>query len=177
MFDSIAKKYDLGNSVLSFGTHFIWRKQLLSMLPKAIDKKVVDICTGTGDLLPILSKRFSGGNSENVIGLDFSANMLSVCREKHSEFKVIQGDALNLPFEDNSFDVASVSFGVRNYADLEIGLSEIYRILKPGASVLILEFGQPKVPVFSSFYKLYSKYIMPIIGGFITGNRDAYEYL
>lgn len=177
MFNSIAKKYDLGNTILSFGTHHLWRKTLIRMLPKALNLKVLDVCTGTGDLLPLLYKRFSSSDTENVKGIDFSSDMLAESRIKYPEFKVEKGDAQALTYNDNSFDITSVAFGVRNYTDLELGLSELYRVLKPGGSALILEFGQPKIPIFSSLYKFYSKYIMPLIGGLVTGNKEAYTYL
>lgn len=177
MFNSIAKKYDLGNTILSFGTHNLWRKTLIKMHPKSSNLKVLDVCTGTGDLLPLLHKRFVGENEENVVGIDFSSDMLDQSRVKYPMFKVEKGDAQNLPYADDSFDVTSVAFGVRNYTDLELGLNELYRVLKPGGSALILEFGQPNIPVFSILYKFYSKYIMPLIGGIVTGNREAYTYL
>lgn len=177
MFDSIANRYDLGNTVLSFGFHYLWRKVLVGLLPKAENFRVLDICTGTGDLLPLLAKRFSASNPNLVEGIDFSNSMLECSRKKYPEYKVQQADALNLPHDKETFDVASVAFGVRNYANLSEGLKEANRVLKTGGHLLVLEFGQPKFALFNILYSFYSKHLMPIIGGLITGNREAYSYL
>lgn len=174
MFAEIAPRYDMANTVLSFGIHHLWRKALINMLPEASNKKVLDLCTGTGDLLPLLNKRFG-----NAVGADFCLPMLEQANEKKlsARFDLIQADALNLPFAESSFDIVSVAFGVRNFENLEKGLSEVYRVLKPGGSALILEFGQPKNRLFSALYNFYSKHFMPLLGGLISGNRTAYEYL
>jgi demethylmenaquinone methyltransferase/2-methoxy-6-polyprenyl-1,4-benzoquinol methylase len=175
MFSDIAPRYDLVNSVLSFGVHHYWRKVLVRLLPPSKDKIVLDLCTGTGDLLPILTKRFG-----KVMGADFCLPMLERAGKKLKscpETKLIQADALNLPFNDESFDIVSVAFGVRNFENLERGLKEIHRVLKPGGSALILEFGQPGGIFFGPLYNFYSKFVMPNVGGLISGNKVAYEYL
>ena len=176
MFGTIAPKYDLTNTVLSFGMHHLWKQRLVQSLPESHDKRVLDLCTGTGDLLPLLSNRFG-----SVVGADFCLEMLEVGRKKFevlgTPFELVQADALNLPFEDTSFDIVSVSFGVRNFKDLNKGLSEILRVLRPGGSILILEFGQPNGLLFGPLYRFYSKYVIPLIGGVLTGNRYAYKYL
>jgi demethylmenaquinone methyltransferase/2-methoxy-6-polyprenyl-1,4-benzoquinol methylase len=177
MFNSIAKNYDLGNTVLSFGIHHYWRKVLVRLLPKSNNLKVLDICTGTGDLLPLLEQRFAEHHPEQVQGIDFSDAMLDRSRSKYPKYKVQQADALALPFGADLFGLASVAFGVRNFAILQDGLREAYRVLKPEGYFLVLEFGQPKIPIFSQVYQFYSKHIMPIIGGLVTGNRQAYSYL
>jgi demethylmenaquinone methyltransferase / 2-methoxy-6-polyprenyl-1,4-benzoquinol methylase len=177
MFNSIAKNYDLGNTVLSFGVHHYWRRVLVNLLPKSENLNVLDICTGTGDLLPLLEERFAENHPEKVQGIDFSDAMLDRSRIKYPKYSVQQADALALPFEANVFDLASVAFGVRNFAVLQEGLKEAFRVLKPQAYFLVLEFGQPKIPIFSQIYKFYSDHIMPIIGGLVTGNRQAYSYL
>ena len=173
MFSDIAPRYDLANSVLSFGIHHLWRRILVRMLPASQDKLVLDLCTGTGDLLPILKKRFG-----NVVGADFCLPMLQFARSKNEKStEIMQADALCLPFKDQSFDIVTVAFGVRNFEDLEKGLREIQRVLKSDGKILVLEFGQPNSLFFGSLYSFYSKYLMPLIGGAISGNRKAYEYL
>ncbi|MCB0317589.1 MAG: ubiquinone/menaquinone biosynthesis methyltransferase [Bdellovibrionales bacterium] len=178
MFANIASRYDLTNTVLSMGIHHIWRRKLVKMAPALTNGLALDVCTGTGDLLPLLKKRFG-----NAYGLDFAFPMLveglSLQRER-AEMGLcprMQADALNQPFLDGKFDVITVSFGVRNFEDLTAGIKEMLRVLKPGGSLLVLEFGQPKNKLFSWLYNFYSKHVMPIIGGLLTGNRQAYEYL
>ncbi len=176
MFGSIAPKYDLANTVLSFGSHHLWKRWLVRLLPQSSNLKVLDLCTGTGDLLPILESRFGKAS-----GADFCKEMLDLARDRYSKrgkiFELHQADAMNLSFEDSSFDIVTVSFGVRNFKDLSNGLSEIFRIIKPAGYLLVLEFGQPQGIVFGPLYRFYSKYIIPIIGGFLTGNKTAYTYL
>jgi demethylmenaquinone methyltransferase/2-methoxy-6-polyprenyl-1,4-benzoquinol methylase len=174
MFSSIANRYDLGNTVLSMGIHHLWRKTLLDLVALEKGEYALDLCTGTGDLLPGLEKQFP-----KVTGADFCQPMLELAKVKNPSEKrhLVQADALNLPFADNTFDLVTVSFGVRNFADLQKGLSEIYRVLKPKGRIIVLEFGQPQVPIFSILYKWYSKNIMPLIGGAVTGNKSAYTYL
>lgn len=169
MFNSIASSYDLVNTVLSFGIHHSWRSALKGILPDG--KRALDLCTGTGDLLPILSGKYS-----EVVGGDFSRSML-LCGRSKGVFNLAQSDALSLPFKDESFDVVTIAFGVRNFEDLRLGLRESRRVLKRGGSIIVLEFGQPFVPGFSMLFKVYSKWIMPIVGGLLSGNRAAYEYL
>ena len=176
MFGSIAKRYDLTNTALSMGLHHAWKRKLIRMAKGGADLKVLDLCTGTGDLLPILETKFG-----TVVGADFCAPMLQVAEKRFNSrikrFELKEADAMALPFSDGSFDAVTCSFGVRNFKDLSQGLSEIERILKPGGEILVLEFGQPQGLIFGSLFKFYSKYIMPIIGGLLTGNRQAYEYL
>lgn len=176
MFGDIARRYDLANSVLSFGIHHIWRRRLVGMLPPAKDLLALDLCTGTADLVPIVAKRFG-----NCVGADFCLPMLEQGRDKLKQVEgravLVQADAMRLPFHDESFDIVTVSFGVRNFEKLEQGLSEIRRVLKPGGALLVLEFGQPSLPVWRELYKFYSAYLMPFIGGLVTGKRDAYTYL
>ena len=176
MFGAIASKYDITNTVLSFGMHHLWKKRLVRMSPQSRDLKGLDLCTGTGDMLPLLSEKLG-----SVVGADFCEPMLEVGRKKFKaegrHFDLIQADAHDLPFPDQSFDVVSVSFGVRNFRDLRKGLSEIFRVLKPSGTLLILEFGQPQGFFFGPLYRFYSKYIIPLIGGLLTGSRHAYTYL
>lgn len=180
MFGAIAGRYDLANSVLSLGIHHSWRKSLLKLLPQSSTDKnssVLDLCTGTGDLLPLLRARFG-----KVYGADFCLPMLSLAaskEEKHQflQPRLIQADALRMPFHDNIFDVVTVAFGVRNFEDTEKGLKEISRIIRPGGAILVLEFGQPNIPLFSQLYNFYSRFFMPLLGGLLTGKKEAYRYL
>ena len=139
------------------------------MLPRG--ERALDLCTGSGDLLPMLSSKYP-----YVVGGDFSHSMLLHGRSK-GNFTLAQSDALFLPFKNDSFDVVTVAFGVRNFEDLGKGLREINRVLRRGGTILVLEFGQPYVPGFSLLFRIYSKWIMPTLGGLISGNKKAYEYL
>jgi demethylmenaquinone methyltransferase/2-methoxy-6-polyprenyl-1,4-benzoquinol methylase len=176
MFSSIAPKYDITNFALSFGTHHLWKMSFIKRIPISAASSVMDLACGTGDLVPLLKKRFAKDSSK-VTGVDFCEPMLEVARTRFPEEQFVVGDALNLSFPDNHFDVVTVSFGVRNFEDLDKGLAEIHRVLKPGGVIAILEFGQPSNLIFRSLYQFYSKYIMPVIGGVLTGNKKAYEYL
>ncbi len=177
MFGSIAGRYDVTNSVLSFGIHHLWRRALIRSIPPLTNGLALDLCTGTGDLLKPLAKRFG-----RVVGADFCLPMMRHGVEKAAAagsgfLGYAQGDAMRLPFADAVFDVVSVAFGVRNFEDRHRGLREIFRVLKPGGHALILEFGQPKNFFMRAGYQLYSKWGMPVIGGALTGNKDAYSYL
>lgn len=177
MFGSIAHRYDLTNSVLSMGIHHLWRRKLVRMIPKSPQGLALDLCSGTGDLIPLLESRFG-----RVVGGDFCFPMLSNGRNKFARQikpmpRFVQSDALRLPFPDKTFDVVSVAFGVRNLENLPAGLREILRVLKPGGRLLVLEFGQPRGLFFAPIFRLYSRFLMPLIGGVLTGNRHAYTYL
>lgn len=178
MFGSIAPRYDLGNTVLSMGIHHLWRRKLIGMLPEITEPAIIlDLCTGTGDLLPVLKKKVPHGT---IVGADFCYPMLEEAARKEkvrsTKGSILQADALKLPLPDNSITAVTVAFGVRNFENTLIGLKEINRVLVPGGTLLVLEFGQPS-GLFGLFYRLYSKFVMPVIGGLITGNRDAYKYL
>jgi demethylmenaquinone methyltransferase / 2-methoxy-6-polyprenyl-1,4-benzoquinol methylase len=173
MFGSIAERYDVTNSVLSCGIHWLWKRRIASLVPEGA--RVLDLCTGTGDLLPLLSKRAS-----EVVGADFCLPMLEQAERRgfvKGNVSLVQADALAMPFEDNSFTAMTIAFGVRNFEDLQAGLQESFRVLAPGSKLLVLEFGQPHLPGWRELYNLYSRFIMPFIGGLLTGNREAYEYL
>ncbi len=177
MFDSIAPKYDTINSTLSFGVDRIWRKQLLAMAKGQRFHNAVDIATGTGAFLPALAKI-----SAKVTGVDLSPKMLEVAKrlvrdEKLTSVSLMEGDALALPISSSSADLVTVAFGVRNFEVLEHGLAEICRILQPGGSLLILEFGQPKNILLRWFYQQYSTLVIPLIGGLVSQNNAAYRYL
>jgi demethylmenaquinone methyltransferase/2-methoxy-6-polyprenyl-1,4-benzoquinol methylase len=173
MFDCIAHRYDLANDVLSGGVHHLWRRTLEGRMRSC--NRALDIATGTGALVPYILKKAS-----TVVGVDFSEGMLKHVPEplrldRRVSFQ--RADALALPFEDNSFDCVTVAFGVRNYECLEQGLREICRVVRPGGQVLVLEFGQIRRPVIGAVYQTYSRYILPRLGGMLTGNVKAYEYL
>jgi demethylmenaquinone methyltransferase / 2-methoxy-6-polyprenyl-1,4-benzoquinol methylase len=179
MFASVARRYDLANWVLSFGAHRYWQWSAARMLrSSAEDTRVLDLCSGTGALLPELVRRF-----RTVTAADFCGEMLEVGRQRFqsaswfSRVEFVRADALALPFSSESFDAVTVAYGVRNFEDLDRGLSEISRVLKPSGEVMILEFGQPSQPALAALYRWYSKEVMPRIGGALTGRPDAYRYL
>ncbi|XXF81126.1 bifunctional demethylmenaquinone methyltransferase/2-methoxy-6-polyprenyl-1,4-benzoquinol methylase UbiE [Myxococcaceae bacterium GXIMD 01537] len=178
MFSSIATRYDVTNEVLSFGIHRLWRRKAVKYSGAKEGDSVLDCATGTGDLA--LSFKRKVGASGRVMGTDFCPEMLQSAPAKAAEaglaveFQV--ADAMALPFADNTFDVASISFGIRNVDDPVQCLREMGRVVKPGGRVVVLEFGQPTGP-FGALFRMYSKVIMPAIGGLLTGNRAAYEYL
>lgn len=178
MFGSIADRYDVTNTVLSFGIHHLWRKKAVKLCNVKNGQHILDCATGTGDFAIEFKKAV--GPSGRVIGTDFSPEMIAPAPNKAEKkdldilFEV--ADAMNLPYADNEFDVASIAFGIRNVDDPFICLKELARVVKPGGKVVVLEFGQAhglmKYP-----FTFYSKYVMPTVGGLLTGNRDAYEYL
>jgi demethylmenaquinone methyltransferase/2-methoxy-6-polyprenyl-1,4-benzoquinol methylase len=178
MFSTIAPTYDRANTALSFGVHHAWRRRAVAESGARAGDNVLDCATGTGDLA-IAFKRVVGP-SGSVLGTDFNADMLSFAPAKaHAKgleigFEV--ADAMALPYRDASFDIASIAFGIRNVDDPATALSELARVVRPGGRVVVLEFGQPR-GVFGSVYDWYSRHIIPRIGGMITGDRTAYEYL
>ena len=178
MFADIADDYDRINSILSFGIHNAWRKKTVLESEARPGDRVLDCATGTGDLA--LEFKKTVGHEGYVLGTDFCKEMIEHAPGKAEERKLVVefevADAMNLPYDDNSFDVASIAFGIRNVDDPVICLKEMARVVKPGGRVVVLEFGQPK-GLLKMPYELYSRHIMPTIGGWISGNRDAYTYL
>ena len=179
MFNSISKKYDFLNHFLSLGIDIRWRKKAIKLLKKDNPKHILDIATGTADFaIESLSLK-----PEKVSGVDISEGMLSVGREKlkkKSLDHIIQlelGDSEKLLFEDNKFDAVIVSFGVRNFAHLEKGLADMYRVLKPGGKTVIVEFSRPSKFPFKSIYNFYFKAILPKIGRLVSKDQSAYTYL
>lgn len=179
MFDTISNEYDGLNRVISFGIDVKWRKKVVDIITKSNANRILDIATGTGDLAINLAKT----NAKEIIGLDISEGMLEVGRKKIAErkldhkIKMMLGDSEDLPFEDNSFDAISVAFGVRNFENLEKGLSEILRVLKPNGIFVILETSVPIKTPYKQGYKFYSKYVLPTIGKVFSRDRVAYSYL
>jgi demethylmenaquinone methyltransferase/2-methoxy-6-polyprenyl-1,4-benzoquinol methylase len=175
MFDSIAPRYDLLNHVLSIEQDRWWRrkaaKNALAGKPQA---RVLDLCCGTGDLALALRKRDPGSR---VFAGDFSLQMLLRCLEKGGATPPLQLDALDLPFRDASFDVVTVAFGVRNYADRARGFAEAFRVLRDTGRFVILEFSRPPDTWFGALYRFYSKHVLPRVGAWISRSDGAYKYL
>ena len=180
-FSSVAPRYDLANHWLSGGIDYYWRHRLVKLAPKNMPTDILDLATGSGDVLFALRKGL--GNKVNLTGLDFCEPMLEQARAKRTvrglgdaTNQFLHGDCLNLPFEDNSFDLITIAFGLRNLADRAKGLAEMQRVLRPGGRLIILEFSQPYL-WFRPFYYLYLRGILPWVARWLTGDRDAYIYL
>ncbi|MBY8962763.1 bifunctional demethylmenaquinone methyltransferase/2-methoxy-6-polyprenyl-1,4-benzoquinol methylase UbiE [Flavobacterium sp. D11R37] len=179
MFDTISENYDGLNRVISFGIDVKWRKKVLKMVADTKPKTILDIATGTGDLAILMTAT----SATEIVGADISAGMLDVGRKKISErkldskIKMVLADSENLPFEDNYFDAITVAFGVRNFENLEKGLSEILRVLRPGGIFVILETSVPTRFPYKQGYRFYSKFILPVIGRLFSKDKSAYAYL
>lgn len=179
MFNNISPKYDLLNHVLSMGIDILWRKNAVRMLKPFNPKIILDIASGTGDFALETSRL----KPEKIYGVDISEGMLEVGRKKVEARKLNHmiemqvGDSENLQFEDNYFDAVTVAFGVRNYENLKLGLSEMFRVMKPGGHVVIIEFSQPTAFPVKQLYNFYSRAILPRIGKMISKDKAAYEYL
>ena len=186
MFGRVARRYDFLNHLLSFNLDRTWRARTVRELRAALERpgaRVLDLCCGTGDLLlamtgPLADAR---GSVPGAIGIDFCHPMLVAARGKVERRRVnaalVEADALALPLADRSVDVVATAFGFRNLANYEKGLREIERVLKPGGTAAILEFSQPPSPLFASLYRFYSRRVLPAVGGAVSGERGAYEYL
>ncbi len=180
MFDNISEEYDGLNRVISFGIDVKWRKKVVQLVADAQPESVLDIATGTGDLIINIAKRTK---AQKLVGLDISEGMLSVGRKKisadglDSRIEMVQADSEQMPFEDNCFDAITVAFGVRNFEHLEKGLGEILRVLKPGGTFIILETSVPTKTPYKQGYKIHSKYILPTVGKLFSKDKDAYSYL
>lgn len=179
MFDTISGNYDGLNRVISFGIDIKWRKKVLKLVSDKNPKTVLDIATGTGDLAILMTNT----SAEKIIGLDISAGMLEVGRNKikaknlSDKIEMILADSENMPFEDNIFDAITVAFGVRNFENLEKGLAEILRVLKPNGIFVILETSVPDKTPYKQGYTFYSKNILPLIGKLFSKDDSAYQYL
>lgn len=180
LFDNIAPSYDKLNHILSLNIDKFWRKRAVrELLDEVRPLKILDVACGTGDFTIQIAQKASRGSE--VIGVDISEGMMAVGREKIRKSGVSAelyvADCEDLPYSDNSFDRISVGFGVRNFEHLEIGLKEMYRVLRPGGKLVILELSVPTNPFLRWCYKLYFLKILPAIGGLVSGDRGAYEYL
>jgi demethylmenaquinone methyltransferase / 2-methoxy-6-polyprenyl-1,4-benzoquinol methylase len=178
MFAAIAPRYDAANEVLSLGVHRAWRKAAVRLSGARAGDRVLDCATGTGDLA--LAFKRAVGASGQVVGTDFCAEMLASAPRKAAraglDIRFEVADALALPYPDGAFDVSSIAFGIRNVDDPRACLREMARVVRPGGRVVVLEFGQPR-GAFGALFRLYSRAVMPAVGGMLTGNRAAYEYL
>lgn len=173
MFNEISHNYDLLNRVLSMRVDNLWRKKLVKKCQPIEKSKILDIATGTGDLAITFHKK----GAKNVTGLDLSQNMIEVAKKKNSHIKFVKGDSENLTYDENTFDIISVAFGVRNFEDLYKGLLEINRVLNIGGKLAILEFGLPTNIFFKLIYNFYFKLILPFFGKLISRSKTAYTYL
>ncbi len=179
MFDNISEDYDGLNRVISLGIDVSWRKKVVKLVGENDPKQILDIATGTGDLALMMSKL----NPEKIVGLDISEGMLQVGRQKVAKanltdkIEMVVGDSENIPFPDNTFDAITVSFGVRNFENLDKGLTEILRVLKPGGKFVVLETSNPTKFPFKQGYRLYTNFILPTIGKLFSKDKVAYSYL
>ena len=172
MFDRIARRYDLVNTVLSAGTDAGWRRRAARETHLSIGGSALDVACGSGKLTAELAR--VAGSRGRVVGLDFSPEMLAVARREHPSIEFVEGDALHLPFEDATFDAATIAFGLRNLADPVQGLREMIRVAR---RAVVLEFVRPPKGPVGAAYRLYLKTILPAIGGAISGDHSAYRYL
>jgi len=174
MFGSIAGRYDRANTVISAGVHHLWRRKAVRWSGAKEGDAVLDCATGTGDLAIAFKKVVGRGH---VIGTDFTPEMIALARAKSADITFDVADVTSLPFDDDSFDIASISFGIRNVGDPVSAIGEMARVVRPGGRVIVLEFGQPSNRLVSSVYDAYRRHFLPRLGGAVTGERDAYEYL
>jgi len=180
MFATIARRYDLLNHLLSGNIDKRWRRSVAKALFATLSQgeaRILDVACGTGDLSLTL---FESGKAQ-IVGLDFCRPMLEIAKAKarRSGFRVsfIEGDALDLPFRDVSFEAVTIAFGLRNLASVEAGFNELLRVLKPGGRVAVLEFSKPKAAVLRSLFGFYFTTLLPLFGGLISGSKSAYQYL
>lgn len=180
VFEKIYKNYDQMNSVISFQRHKAWRKETMKRMKVMPGQQALDVCCGTADWSIALAQEV--GAEGKVIGLDFSQNMLKIGQEKieqlpSSNIELIHGNAMSLPFEDNSFDFVTIGFGLRNVPDYMQVLKEMHRVLKPGGKAVCLETSQPTLPVFKQFFAFYFRYIMPVFGKIFAKSYSEYSWL
>ena len=179
MFNNIAHRYDFLNHFLSLGIDFHWRKKLIKRMALQMPETILDVATGTGDLAIAAAKL----HPKQITGVDIADDMLAIGRKKISEKKLdhlislVSGDSENLQFADSSFDATMAAFGVRNFENLEKGLAEMFRILKKGGKVYILEFSKPTIFPVKQLYFFYFRFILPFLGRLISGDKSAYSYL
>lgn len=167
LFATIARRYDLLNDIMSAGLHRRWKRRLVTLAGQPHD--VLDLCCGTGDIALMFRAR--------VVGADFTEEMLHVATTRTRQVRWVQADALRLPFANNSFDVVSVGYGLRNLADIEAGLREALRVLRPGGKFLSLDFGKPESPVLRSLYFGYLRTVLPVLGRLYCGDPDTHGYI
>lgn len=181
MFNDIAPSYDRLNHLMSLGIDNIWRKKALKEIVDGTQQQILDVACGTGDSTIAIAKAMEPGG--RVTGIDISAGMMEPLMRKaahegvHDRIKLLQADALQMPFEADTFHRVTCAFGIRNFEDRNKGLAEFLRVLKPGGRAVILELGIPDKPFIKTLYDIYFRHILPLIGGLISGNRAAYRYL
>lgn len=179
MFDNISQNYDFLNHFLSLGIDKGWRRKAIELLKPLKPKKILDVATGTGDFALMALTL----NPDKIIGIDISEGMLEMGRQKilkqklTDKVELVKGDSENIPFEENNFDAITVAFGVRNFENLQKGLTEIYRVIKPGGMVVVLEFSKPRKFPFRQLYNFYFKNVLPKIGKIVSKDNAAYTYL
>ena len=179
MFDNIAPKYDFLNHTLSFGIDRMWRRKAINLIAGSAPETILDVATGTGDFAIAALKT----GAKKINGIDISKEMVAIGQEKvrrmglEGRISLTTGDSEDIQFPDFSFDAATVAFGVRNFENLGRGLDELFRVLKKGGTLCVLEFSNPRHPIVRFGYQLYSKYLMPWIGRLISGDNSAYTYL
>ena len=178
-FNRIAPRYDFMNRLLSMGIDVTWRKRALKSF-RSTPVTILDLATGTGDMAIMEAKKFP---EAEITGMDLSEEMLTIAEQKStrnnlsSRIRFVQGDCLASPFADNSFDLATIAFGIRNFEDIAAGCREMLRILRPGGTLVILELSRPQVPLFSSFYHFYLTKVIPAMGKLFAGRPVEYAYL
>ena len=180
MFDSIAPRYDLLNHVLSAGLDRRWRDQAVDALGLGPNARVLDLCTGTGDLAIATVRRAQGAT---VVGVDFAGEMLRLGLVKvrrggfERAIRLVRGDAARIPIADACCDAATIAFGIRNVAEPAHALAELARVVRPGGRLAILEFGQPRIPGIRTLYAWYFRYLLPLVGRMVSKHQSAYSYL
>jgi len=181
VFSSIATKYDKLNTILTLNIDKLWRKKAVRLCAIKKNDKVLDLCCGTGKMIELECKAV--GVNTVVIGLDFNKEMINVGYKKLNQslnnykFNLIEGDAMELPFEDNTFQCITIAFGLRNVPDKIKAISEMYRVIKPGGKIVCLELSKPEMPIFRNIYSLYFNFALPAIGYLGTRDKAAYYYL
>jgi demethylmenaquinone methyltransferase/2-methoxy-6-polyprenyl-1,4-benzoquinol methylase len=174
MFGSIAGRYDRANTIMSAGVHHLWRRKAVRWSGAKDGDAVLDCATGTGDLAIAFKNVVGRGR---VVGTDFTPEMIELARQKSADIAFEVADVTALPFDDHTFDIASISFGIRNVGDPVSAIAEMTRVVRPGGRVIVLEFGQPSNRFASTLYDTYRRHLLPRLGGAVTGERGAYEYL
>lgn len=180
LFNNIAPSYDRANRILSFGQDIIWRKRVKAFLPQGQGLRALDLATGTGDLLAEIAR---SPRVNSAVGLDMAQGMLDIASTKYAglihagKIELLRGDATKLPFSDESFNVVSIAFGIRNVANHMACINEMHRVLIRGGRLIVLEFSLPRLSWLKSLYLWYFRRILPKLGGLISGNFEAYSYL